>query len=152
MAGRLAFGWDSPTWDGGIAFHEPEGQGTVLARVYLVTSRQFADVLEQEMRREPGADHDLTEVLARRRHAVGPGRYETQHLVGELEGRPVVTFSAPDVDALGLRAPAPAYLATMARGLRATHDLTDAEVADYLLGCRGIELGWDREALLRTLA
>lgn len=111
MGGTLAFAWESPTWGGGIAFHQPDACGTTLARAYLVTVRQFADVLEQEMRREPGTDHD---------------------------GRPVLSFSTPDVGALGLRAPAPAYVATIARGLRQAHGLADEEIVDYLLACPGV--------------
>jgi hypothetical protein len=151
MPGRLAFAWESPTWGGGIAFHVPDAPGTTLARSYLLTRRQFADVLEQEMRREPGADHDLTVVVADGRHAVGPGRYETLHRVGELDGRPVLTFSTPDVDALGLRAPAPAYVATLARGLRQTHGLSDAAIVDYLLAADGVAPGWDRASLLEAV-
>jgi hypothetical protein len=117
----------------------------VLARAYLITAAQFSDVLHQEMRREPGADVDLTQVMEHGLHALGPGRYETLHLAGELDGRPVVTFSAPDVDQLGIRAPADAYVTTMARGLRDTHGLSSEEVVDYLATCRGI--GRSREAL-----
>ena len=95
------------------------------------------------MWRDPGADHDLTEVLTQGRQVLGPGRYETLHLVGELEGRPVVTFSAEDPAELGPGEPAPAYLATMARGLRRVHDLDDEAVVDYLLGASGISQ--DRE-------
>jgi hypothetical protein len=138
MPGRLAFAWESPTWGGGIAFHQRDVPGTTLARAYLVTVRQFVDVLEQEMRRDPGVDHDLAPVIGGERHAVGPGRYETLDRVGELDGRPVLTFSSPDVLALGLRAPAPAYLATIARGLRQAHGLADEEVVDYLAGCPGV--------------
>src|SRR5689334_10989150 len=61
LPGRLVFAWDSPTWGGGIAFYDPDGVDSVLAAAYLLTRRQFADVLEQEMWREPGAEHDLTE-------------------------------------------------------------------------------------------
>ena len=145
MPGRLAFAWESPTWGGGIAFYEPDADGEVLARAYLITAGQFSDVLEQEMRRAPGADVDLSEVVRNRRHTLGPGRYETLHLAGELDGRPVVTFSASDVDELGIRAPAEAYVATMARGLRDTHGLSAQAAVDYLAGCRGI--GLTRQAL-----
>lgn len=152
LPGSLAFAWESPTWGGGIAFHDPDTPGETLAAAYLVTPRQLADVLEQEMWREPGADHDLATVLAERRHAVGPGRYETLHLTGELDGRPVLTFSAPDVAALGLRPPAAPYVATIARGLRRTHGLDDAEVVDYLLGCRGVVPGWSPTGLRAAVA
>ena len=132
MPGRLVFAWHSPTWDGAIAFHDPSGEGQVFSTAYLLTRRMFSDVVEQEMWRKPGADHDLTEVLAMRRHELGPGRYETLHLTGELDGRPVLTFSAADPSALEPGEPAPAYLATLARGLRAVHGLTDTEIEAYL--------------------
>ena len=147
MSGRLVFAWESPTWGGGIAFHEPDSEGSVLAHAYLVTAGQLSDVLAQEMWREPGDDLDLTEVVRSRRHVIGPGRYETLHLAGELDGRPVVTFSASDPESLGLRAPAPPYVVTIARGLRQSHHLTGEEIVDYLLACRGVDLAWDRDSL-----
>jgi hypothetical protein len=150
MPGRIAFAWDSPTWGGGIEFFEPGGDDVVLARAYLITAGQFADVLHQEMRREPGTDVDLTAVVRHGLHTLGPGRYETLHLAGELDDRPVVTFSAPDIDQLGIRAPADAYVVTMARGLRNTHELSDEELVDYLATCRGI--GRSRETLAGLLA
>lgn len=149
MPGRLAFAWESPTWGGGIAFFEPDADGVVLARAYLITAGQFSDVLEQEMRREPGPDLDLSEVVRNRRHTMGPGRYETLHLAGELDARPVVTFSAPDVDQLGIRPPAEAYVATMARGLQDTHGLSAEAIVDYLSDCRGI--GRTRQELARLV-
>ncbi|MDF1602854.1 histone deacetylase [Nocardioides sp. YIM 152315] len=152
MPGQVRFAWRSPTWGGGVAFHDPDADAETLARAYLVTADQFADVLEQEMGREPGVDHDLDEVLFGGRHAVGPGHYETVHLAGELDGRPVLTFSTSDVEPLGLRAPAPAYVATMARGLRHTHDLDDGALADYLLECPGATPAWSRDELLELLA
>jgi hypothetical protein len=132
MPGGLVFAWRSPAWGGAIAFYDPDADGKVLCTAYLLTPRMFSDVIEQEMRRDPGADHDLSPVLAMRRHSLGPGRYETLHLTGELDGQPVVTFSATDLAALEPGEPAPAYLDTMARGLRSVHGLTDAEIDTYL--------------------
>ena len=132
MRGGLVFAWESPTWGGGIAFYDAEAEGEVLARAYLLTVRQFADVVEQEMRRSPGADHDLAPLLAHGRLVLGPGRYESLRLVGTREERPIVTMACADPYALGLNAPAEAYVATIARGLRAAHGLTDEEIAEYL--------------------
>ena len=100
MPGRLLFAWQSPTWGGSVAFHDPDGDGEVLSTAYLLPLAAFSDVVEQEMGREPGVDHDLAEVLGHGRQALGPGRYETLHLAGELDGRP-----GGDVQRLG---PAPA--------------------------------------------
>ena len=150
MPGRLVFAWHSPTWDGSIAFHDPAGQATVLSTAYLLPPATFSDVLEQEMWREPGADHDLAEVLGTGRQVLGPGRYETLHRTGDLDGRPVVTFSSEDLSMLEPGEPAPAYLATMARGLRHSHGLSDDEVVDYLGTAAGI--GADRAALLDAIS
>jgi len=149
MPGRLVFAWHSPTWDGSIAFHDPEGDAEVLSTAYLLPAAAFSDVVEQEMWREPGAEHDLAEVIGTGRQVLGPGRYETLHRTGELDGRPVLTFSADDLSLLEPGPPAPAYLATMARGLRGLHGLADDAIADYLLTAHGIT--HDRAAILRAL-
>lgn len=149
MPGRLVFAWHSPTGDGSIAFHDPTGDGEVLSTAYLLTPAGLSDVVEQEMWRAPGVEHDLTEVLGSGRQVLGPGRYETLHLTGELDGRPVVTFSADDLALLEPGDPAPAYLRTMARGLRQTHRLDDDAIVDYLLAARGATL--DRAAVLAAI-
>jgi hypothetical protein len=132
LPGRLFFAWESPTWGGGIAFYDPDGEGTVYARAYRITAEQFSDLAAQEMRRAPGVELDLSQVLAQRRHSYGPGRYETLHLVGELDGLPVLTFTAPEGHGLLPNRPAPIYLATIRRGLRECHGLSDADAAAYL--------------------
>jgi hypothetical protein len=132
LPGRIFFAWESPTWGGGIAFYDASGEGRVYARAYRITHEQFSDLTAQEMRRTPGTDLDLSLVLAARRHSYGPGRYETLHLVGELEDLPVLTFTAPDDHTLAPNPPAPAYLATIARGLVECHGLTEADAYAYL--------------------
>lgn len=134
LPGRLFFGWQSPTWGGGIAFYDAEGAGSVYARAYRITHEQFSDLAAQEMRRAPGSDLDLSQVLADRRHSYGPGRYETLHLVGELEGLPVLTFTAPRDHGLLPNPPTPAYVATIVRGLRECHELTEQQARAYLAG------------------
>ena len=147
LPGEMFFAWTSPTWGGGIAFYDADSPGPTLARAYLVSEQQFADVAAQERRELPGEDLDLTHVLTHSRHHLGPGHYEALHLVGELEGLPVLTFTAPDPLVLQRNSPTSAYLATLVTGLRETHDLTDPEIADYLLGRPGIGPEWDRAGI-----
>jgi hypothetical protein len=149
LPGEVFFGWRSPTWGGGIAFYDADARvdGTVYARAYLVTEGQFSDVAAQEMHREPGEGLDLSHVLQRARHSYGPGRYETLHLVGELRGDPVLTFTATDPAALERHAPSAAYVAMMARGLGESHGLSAAEAARYLASRPGAG-HWTPEAIL----
>jgi hypothetical protein len=145
LPGDVVFGWESPTWGGGVAFFDAEASGEVPATAYLLTRRQFSDVVDQEMWRHPGSDHDFAEVLSAGRSALGPGRYETVHRVGDLDGHPVLTFTADVLPALN--APSGAYLATMVRGLRAVHGLSDDEIADLLLARPGMRPDWDEESV-----
>jgi hypothetical protein len=156
LPGSMFFGWRSPTWGGGVSFYDADGHpeapegDSCLARAYLLTEGQFADVAAQEMHREPGEDVDLAHVLEHKRDSLGPGRYETLHLVGELDGIAMLTFTADDPAALPANPPTPAYLATLVRGLRDTHDLDDRALADYLLARPGLG-GWTGEDLTAAL-
>lgn len=150
VPGRMFFGWESPTWGGGVSFLDADADDTAYGRAYLLTEAQFADVAAQEMHQEPGQDLDLAHVLEHRRHALGPGRYETLHLLGELEGTPMLTFTADDPRSLGLNPPVPAYLAILARGLRDTHGLDEDAVVEHLVTRPGMA-DWDAEAVGRVL-
>ncbi|MBO1755120.1 histone deacetylase [Allobranchiibius sp. CTAmp26] len=155
LPGQLYFAWESPTWTGGVAFYDPaarDGTPGVAARAYLLSVRQFSDVAAQEMHRPPGEEVDVAGLLAHAPVAtLGPGRYETLHRVAELEGLPVVTFSAPwSIETAPLNAPSTAYLRRIADGLREAHEWSTDEVCDYLLACPGMRPTWDRESLARS--
>ncbi|UIJ36056.1 histone deacetylase [Allobranchiibius sp. GilTou73] len=152
LPGRLYFAWESPTWTGGVAFYDPtvrEGAPTVAARAYLLTVQQFSDVAAQEMHRPPGDEVDVAGLLAHAPVAtLGPGRYETLHQVGELEGLAVVTFSAPwTIETAPLNAPSAAYLRRIADGLREAHGWSAEQTCDYLLDCPGVQPTWSRASL-----
>lgn len=146
VPGGLCFGWTSPTWGGGVAFLDAHAYTTAYGRAYLLTEQQFADVAAQEMHQVPGADLDLSQVLEHRRHTFGSGRYETLHLLGELEGLPMLTFTVDDPDALERNQPTEAYLRAVVRGLRETHGLGAEQVAEHLAGRPGIG-GWTLEEI-----
>jgi hypothetical protein len=152
LPGQVYFGWHSPTWGGGIAFYDADSEGQALGRAYLITESQFADVAAQEMHRAPGEDLDLTTVLEERQHTLGPGRYESLHLVGELEGQPMLTFTSPETADVEHRPPSEPYLAMVAQGLRETHAHTDDELADYLHQCPGVSLNWSREQVAELVS
>lgn len=136
VPGAILFGMESTVWGGGMAFFDPHGDGRTRMRAYLITAEQFSDVVAQEMRREVGDDIDLSRVLTHGRDVIGPGRYEALHLLDELNGAPVVTFTAPDPTSILRNAPAPAYASIIKAGLRESHGLDDDELNDYLLMCQ----------------
>jgi hypothetical protein len=139
LAGCVYFAWHSAIWDGGIAFYDPDGPGSSVGRAYRLTLGQLSDLLEQEMHRDPGIDHDLSELMDEGIYVVGDGKYESLHVVGELHGEPVVTFTSPEsMHAADHNEPSAAYLATMVRGLVEGHNWDGDRVASYLLDRPGI--------------
>lgn len=151
IPGRMFFGWTSLTWGGGVSFLDSGADDHAYGRAYLLTEQQFADVAAQEMHQEPGADLDLAHVLEHRCHTYGPGRYETLHLLGELEGTPMLTFSVDDPAQLELNQPVEPYVATVAGGLRETHGLSVREATEHLLGRPGIG-DWTAADLSRVIS
>ncbi|UQA92242.1 histone deacetylase [Streptomyces halobius] len=143
LPGLMYFATESPVWTGGRAFYDPDGHRHVPSRAHLLTPGQFSDIAAQEMYREPGQDLDLTEVLTHGRAQLGPGRYETLVCTGELEGYPLLTFTAPwrreDVTA---NRPAAAYLRHLVAGIVAAHGWSARRAAEYLAGCPGAEGEW----------
>lgn len=155
LPGTLYFAWQSQVWGGGVAFYDPAAPGaSAAARAYLLTEQQFSDIAAQEMHRPPGTDLDVYGLLAESQTATtGPGRYATLHQLSEMDGLPVVTFSAPwSSQNAPLNAPSASYLQLIAAGLRETHRWPGARIADYLLAAPGVDLGWDRAALTQLIA
>lgn len=154
VSGQVYFAWESPTWGGGIAFFDPAGPGEAAMHAYLVTTGQFSDVCSQEMHRDIGRDLDLGELIAESRTAtIGPGRYETLHVVGEIDRLPVVTFSASwDRAGIDLNPPVAAYLRTMARGLQQTLGWDAEQCGDYLASRPGAGPAWDSASVAAVLS
>ncbi|MDN5767365.1 MAG: MBL fold metallo-hydrolase [Humibacillus sp.] len=153
LPGQVYFAGESPTWGGGMAFYDPDGAGSAVGRAYLVTSQQFSDVASQEMRRPIGRDLPLRALFRESRTAVlGPGRYETLHIVGEIDDLPVVTFTASwEHSVAALNAPAASYLRTIADGLAEAYGWSAERSCDYLLARPGVSPTWSPASLLDAL-
>ena len=136
LPGSLYFAGESRTWGGGVAFYDHDSPGETAGRAYLLTIGQFVDVANQEMHRPADPDDPLEEVLLTglpdERHQAGPGHYETLLRVGEHEGLPMLTFTAPHgMHAVPHTAPRPAYLAMLAEGLREAHRWDEERIEGY---------------------
>lgn len=152
LPGTLYFAGQSLTWGGGSAFYDPDILGEVPCRAYLVTLGQFSDIAAQEMRRSPATDLDLAPALATGRAELGPGRYETLLYVGELDGHPMLTLTAPrGVAGADLNAPTPPYLRTLAIGLAESHRWGPWRTAGYLATRPGAVGHWTPRTVAAVL-
>jgi hypothetical protein len=144
--GGLVFAGTSGVWGGGMAFFDPDRDGRVACRAYLVTVEQFGDVVAQEMRHPPGGDfaRALAAVVPEvgELHTLGPGRYETVLRLGARDGVPMLTVTSSDVEAVGRSAPSAAYLRSIAAGLREAHGWDDGRIAEYLAAAAGLDGPW----------
>lgn len=153
LPGQLYFALESKTWTGGMAFYDPFDEGELPARAYLLTAEQFADIAAQEMYRAPGTDLDLTGVLRTGRAQLGPGRYETLVCPGQLDGHPMLTFTAPWRRAEAeLNRPSAAYLRNFVAGLGESHGWTRERTADYLSTRPGAAGEWTSAQILAALS
>ncbi|MFG1805281.1 histone deacetylase [Streptomyces sp. NPDC049040] len=153
LPGAMYFATMSPVWKGGRAFYDPDADGTVWGRARLVTVGQFADIAAQEMYEAPGRDLDLAAVLAEGRAEVRAGRYGTLVCPGEVEGIPLVTFTAPwrmaDVE---WTAPSAPYVRLIAAGLGEAGAWDADRIAGYLASRPGAEGHWTAEDVRRLMA
>ncbi|WP_371480865.1 histone deacetylase [Kitasatospora sp. NBC_00315] len=143
LPGQLYFALESTAWTGGVAFHDPLDPGEMPAVAHLVSGRQFSDIAAQETRRGPGEDLDLRAVLAHGLVRLGPEPYRTLYCPGLLDGRAVLTFTAPWRSAgAALNSPAAAYLGHLAAGLREVHGWGAERIGEYLSGRPGAAGAW----------
>lgn len=153
IPGQVYFALESTVWGGGMAFYDPDADGEVPARAYLLTVSQFSDLAAQEMHRTPKSDLTIEDAVKSGRHKYGPGRYETLVCVGERDRSPMLTLTAPwSVRDADLSAPSPAYLRMLAAGLEEAHRWNRARAAGYLAGLPGAAGFWTAADVAAVLA
>ncbi|KMS75866.1 histone deacetylase [Streptomyces leeuwenhoekii] len=153
LTGAMYFATESPVWGGGRAFYDPQAEGRVLARAHLVTTDQFADIAAQEMYRAPGANLELDEVLTHGRAVLGEGRYETLVCAGQVDGTPLLTFTAPwGIHDVQWVPPSAAYIRFLAAGLLSAGAWDVQAVASYVAACPGATDHWSVEGIIDLLA
>jgi len=154
LPGGLVFAGDSAVWGGGIAFYDPEADGELVARAYLLSFGQFSDVVAQEARRPVGADLLLGSTGSPGRWPAPSGVYESVLHLDDLDGHPMLTITS--LEDLEPAPPSAPYLRTILHGLAETSAWSVAERVGYLLAARGVSLVWNRAELRglceRTLA
>jgi hypothetical protein len=149
----LWFGGESRRWTGGRAYvdHDVDDDPATLARAWLLTRQQWADLHGRESGRAADDTFDLADLTAGECRSVGDGRYDVLVGLGVHEEVPVVTFTGPSAFAAGSATrPAAAYLRAIAAGLQEAHGLDARGAVDYLLARPGVDQ-WSEDELLRVL-
>lgn len=112
----LVFGGPSHTWHGGPAFLDLVTPGRSVGRGWRITREQFADVVAQENKLDPGVVI-VTDRLLDEGGIVLPGaRYGRLVPLDPIDGEPAATFTY--IDRPRERAPDPRYLELLEAGLQ----------------------------------
>ncbi|GAA4311173.1 hypothetical protein GCM10023115_33290 [Pontixanthobacter gangjinensis] len=139
---EMYFAKESPTWNGGgICFLDPERNKKIntLGRRYLISSGQFIDLVRQELKFEGRLHIDFQELIEHGSYdCMNQGRYGMLLYLGEIEGRPVITFTSETYLEDEINKPDKAYLNTIIKGLQETYDITDGELKEYLGNKTGV--------------
>lgn len=148
----IYFGGESHTWGGGVAFIDTEAEGSTFARAYLISDKQFWQIVAQESASVAGLGEGLTpEDLPTDLSGIGgAGMYDRFIHLGDMDGYPMLSFTSPTRHAQP-SAPTPEYLLTIGQGIAEAHGLSPERIARYLGSLEGTrELQSDVEQLLVT--
>ena len=152
---ELYFSKESPTWNGGgICFLNPvkDEMANTLGRRYLISSEQFIDLVRQELQYEGNISIDFDKLIREGSYdCLNKGRYGMLLYLGDLEGRPVVTFTSKTYLKDEINRPDKAYILTIAKGLKEVYDFDDEEIKNYLLDKTGISGNISELELLEIL-
>ena len=118
-----------------------------LGRCYLITRRQFEDVVAQENAR-PTVPIEFDSLSPGELKVTGSGWYDALVALEPMNGVPVITFTSPQPPELNSVAPpAIEYLRTIASGLRQIHDLTWDQLIERLRDPVVVSETWSHEEL-----
>ncbi|MDM5197827.1 hypothetical protein QUF79_07330 [Fictibacillus enclensis] len=145
----LYFSKQESKWGaGGVAFigHQPAASSKTIGRMYLITEEQFMDVASQENGID-GLEFDFEKIKEARFLPLTEGWYGTIVYLGDCDGYPIFSFTSNhDMGEEEYVAPAPGYLRTIAKGLKAM-GMTDDDILDYLGEKNGLKSVKTREQI-----
>lgn len=135
---ELYFAKRSSIWDGGVCFIR-EGNSRTLFNLYLVSIDQFRDILLQECGlNEIGKKIDI--VLNKENILLDDRSWYGRILfLGDLEGYPIYTMTAPEDYSDELSNPSRYYLYHIIKGLYEDHDLSKEKIERYLIEKKGFD-------------
>lgn len=140
---EMYFAKEAETWNGGgICFLKANRDETIetLGRTYLINSSQFKDLVRQELKFDGEIEIDFEELKNKGHYdCMTSGRYGHLIYLGDIEGKPVVTFTSEDYLEDEINQPSEAYISTIIKGIKEVHDLSNPEIFEYFRTKTGIE-------------
>lgn len=151
---ELYFAKKSASWDdGGVCFIKinPDKNIKTLGKMYLITKKQFADVLKQEISNQKNIEIDFSQTILKGSLVCKEKSwYGNIIYLGNKRDYPIFTFTNSE-DLECTNKPSKNYLKTIIIGINETYDLTREEVIDYLSSKKGIEKNYSYKELIEII-
>jgi hypothetical protein len=152
---RLYFAKQARRWDdGGVAFiaQDCTENNVTLGRMYLITREQFLDVVSQE-NNNINVNLNLLDVKNNRNYDFENSWYGNVVYLGEEEGFPIFTFTHTwEIVDESYFAPSNPYLKTIISGIVQCYDLSDEEIATYLIKKNGVTGNYTEKDIIKISA
>ncbi|MFD1094352.1 hypothetical protein [Salegentibacter chungangensis] len=143
IPGELYFAKSSKTWSGGGAGFirtETSNKEETLGRRYLISEKQFIELVQQEIKFDGEFHIDLEQVKQNGFLDMENGSWYGKIIyLAELEGCPVFTFTNEAYLEKEINAPHPFYLKIIIEGLKETYGMEETEIENYLISKKGIK-------------
>lgn len=151
----LYFKCISNKWNGGgVAFIglEIEPKNRTLGRMYLITRQQFIDIVKQENNMK-----ELPDINFEKGHKEGSQKlfnkpYGEIICLGEESRHPIYTFTSPSCEeGIIYSPPTDGYLKTIVEGLQQTYNLSNEQIAEYLIKKKGVSGFLSKEKIISII-
>jgi hypothetical protein len=150
---ELYFAKSSSKWGGGVAFIglNQENRNMTRGRAYLITKEQFTEVVKQENNNK-SVLIDFESVIKNLSSICLASWYGNVIFLGYKHENPIFTFTYDkNIGKEPFTKPSIAYLKVIAEGLREKHNLTNDEIAKYLINKSGVKGNYTVDDLVSQL-
>ena len=147
---QLYYGTTTSGWGGGVAFIDEQVSKNEHTKgyAYLITEEQFADVVAQENLLTRRISLSTDRIVKKKRYIMNElGAYGEMLYLGDIDGIPSVTFTAPHRHHIAR--PSTSYLRQISEGLREAYRMSPQEIAQYFRRQPGVHGRLTTEELLR---
>ncbi len=146
LPGRVVFAGTFYAWDpegAGAALYFPDPAHVAIARAWLITKEQFADVVAAENKFEVGSFDDVVATVFSGNESsakISDGPYGRMVACGSRDGVSAWTFTTnANFEDVTLNAPPQVYVDMLADGLVQTKGWTEGRARDYLRELAGYD-------------
>lgn len=152
IASEIYFAKKSRTWNnGGVAFIKNNFDETqTLAKMYLITARQFLEVVQQENNLKTLPKVDFVSLIQMGSTIIPDIKWYNKIIyLGQQNDYPIFTITHGDDDFAEVNKPDSAYLKIIIEGLKENFNFNENDVVGYLENKKGIIGNYSREEIIR---